>query len=99
MRTLIRATFPVEASNAAVKDGTLEKTIGAMMEMLKPEAAYFHAHEGKRSAMMVFDMKDTSDIPSIAEPLFARLNASVEICPVMNLDDLRTGLEKAAKNR
>jgi hypothetical protein len=99
MRTLMRVTFPVEASNAAVKDGTLQNTLETLLEKLKPEAAYFYAHEGKRSALMVFDLKDSSDIPVIAEPLFMRMHASVELFPVMNGDDLRAGLEKAAKNR
>jgi hypothetical protein len=99
MRTLLRATFPVEASNAAVKDGRLEKTLQATIERLKPEACYFFAQDGKRSGYFVFDMKDSSELPSIAEPLFMQLNASVECVPVMNLDDLRAGLEKAAQNR
>jgi hypothetical protein len=99
MRMLVRATFPVEASNAALKEGRLENTLQTMIERLKPEACYFFAQDGKRSGFFVFDMKDASDIPSIAEPLFVQLNASVEFLPVMNLDDLRAGLEKAAKNR
>jgi hypothetical protein len=99
MRMLLRATFPVEASNAAIKDGTLPATLETMFERLKPEAAYFFAQDGKRGGIFVFDMKDPSDIPAIAEPLFMRLNASLELCPVMNRDDLRAGLEKAAKNR
>ncbi len=99
MRMLLRATFPVEASNAAINDGTLPKTIETMFERLKPEAAYFFAQDGKRGGIFVFDMQDPSDIPSIAEPLFMRMNASVELYPVMNRDDLRAGLEKAAKNR
>jgi hypothetical protein len=61
---------------------------------LKPEAAYFLADDGRRTALMVFDLVDTSDIPSIAEPFFTTMNASVAIVPVMNADDLRRGLEK-----
>jgi len=98
MRTMARFTFPVEASNKAVKDGSLAKIIGKTLESLKPEAAYFLAHDGKRSAMIVFDLKDPSDIPVIAEPMFAGLSASVEFFPVMNADDLRAGLEKVARN-
>ncbi len=99
MRTLLRATFPVEASNAALSEGRLQHTLQAMIERLNPEACYFFAQEGKRGGIFVFDLKDPSDIPSIAEPLFTNMHASVELFPVMNLDDLRAGLEKAAKNR
>jgi hypothetical protein len=63
------------------------------MSKLKPEAAYFVAEHGHRSAMMFFDMKDASEIPGIVEPLFAGLNARVELLPVMNADDLKKGIE------
>lgn len=99
MRTLLRAVFPVEASNAAIVNGTLGALLEKMVAQLKPEAAFFYAHDGKRSANFIFDMKESSDIPVIAEPLFMALNASIEFYPVMNLDDVRAGLEKAAKNR
>ena len=65
------------------------------MNKLKPEAAYFVAEYGLRSAIMFFDMKDASEIPGIAEPLFAGLNARVQLVPVMNADDLKRGLDIA----
>jgi hypothetical protein len=40
-------------------------------------------------------MKDSSDIPAIAEPLFMGLNAEIEMLPVMNQDDLQKGLTAA----
>ncbi len=43
---------------------------------------------------MVFDLKDSSDLPRIAEPFFMGLNATVEFTPVMNADDLKAGLGK-----
>lgn len=42
---------------------------------------------------MVFDMKDPSEMPVIAEPFFTELNAKVDFCPVMNADDLQKGLK------
>jgi hypothetical protein len=42
-----------------------------------------------------FDMKDASEIPAIAEPLFAGLNARIQLLPVMNADDLKRGLDSA----
>jgi hypothetical protein len=37
-------------------------------------------------------LADASDIPSFAEPFFMELNASVELGPVMNGEDLQKGL-------
>jgi len=98
MRTLIKVSFPPEASNAAVTDGRLAKVIQKTIASLNPEATYFYTEDGNRGAMFVFDLKETSDIPWIAEPLFMEMNASVHFFPVMNLDELVAGLEKAAKN-
>ncbi|MHB8730656.1 MAG: hypothetical protein ACYDAB_02565 [bacterium] len=94
MRMMLRVTIPVEQGNKAIKDGSLAKTVQSFMEEHKPEAAYFLAHEGKRSALFFFDLKDTTDISRIAESMFIGLNAAVEMTPAMNADDLKTGLGK-----
>ncbi len=89
MRMLLRVSIPVEAGNAAAKAGTLGSTIEGILADLKPEAAYFLADDnGQRSGSIVFDMKDTSQIPSIAEPWFLAFNASISLRPVMNPQDL-----------
>jgi hypothetical protein len=95
MRTMIKITTPVEAGNKAFRDGTMQKTIVEALERLKPESAYFLPDRGVRTAIFVIDLKDTSDIPAIAEPFFEKLSAAVEFLPVMNADDLKKGLEKA----
>ena len=97
MRVLLRLTFPVEAGNKAVKDGSLPKIMETMLGELKPEAAYFLADHGKRTAYLFIDLKDPSQIPVVAEPFFMGLNADVEFIPAMNADELRAGLEKASK--
>ncbi len=94
MRTMMRVTFPVEAGNRGIADGSLPKALESVMESLKPEAAYFTPTGGKRSALVFFDLADSSDIPTIAEPLFQKFNASVEFAPVMNIEDLRAGLAR-----
>jgi hypothetical protein len=94
MRTLLRATFDVEASNKAIIDGSLSKVFNSIMERIQPEASYFLANDGCRSCMMVFDLKDPSDIPVIAETFFHNLNAKVDFSPVMNAEDLKKGLQK-----
>src|SRR6516164_4856198 len=91
MRMLLRVSIPVEAGNAAAKAGTLGTTIERILADLKPEAAYFFADDnGQRSGSMVFDMKDTSQIPAVAEPWFLAFNANVSLRPIMNPQDFAT---------
>ncbi len=98
MRVMLKASFPIESGNRAIKDGTLGKTMGAFMDQVKPEAAYFAPEGGKRAAFFVFDMKDSSFLATVVEPLFLSLNASIEVTPVMNADELKTGLERLPKH-
>src|SRR3984957_8000264 len=100
MRMLLRVTIPVEAGNAAVKEGTLGSTIERILADLKPEAAYFFDDNGQRAGSVVFDMKDASQIPAIAEPWFLAFNAKVSLRPAMNSQDLAnagSGIERAVK--
>ncbi|HEX7958539.1 MAG TPA: hypothetical protein VF493_01385 [Terriglobales bacterium] len=101
MRCLLKVSIPVEAGNAAISDGTLPRTIESIINELKPEAAYFAEDSGKRTGFIFFDLKDTSQIPAVAEPWFLAFNAQVEFHPAMNLGDLKKatpGIEKAVKN-
>jgi hypothetical protein len=101
MRMLLRVSIPVEAGNAAAKAGTLGSTVEQILGDLKPEAAYFFADEsGQRSASIVFDMQDPSEIPAVAEPWFLAFNATVSLRPIMNPQDLAKAgpsIGKAAK--
>jgi hypothetical protein len=98
---LLRVSIPVETGNAAVKKGTLGSTIEKILADLKPEAAYFTADDhGNRAGSIVFNMEDSSEMPSIAEPWFLAFNAKVSLRPVMSPKDLAKAgpsLAKAAK--
>jgi hypothetical protein len=102
MRTLLRVSIPAETGNAAAKAGTLGSLIEKILGDLKPEAAYFMADDnGNRSGSIVFDLKDSSQIPAVAEPWFLAFNAKVSFRPVMNAQDLQAagpGIAKAVKN-
>jgi len=101
MRMLLRASIPVEEGNAAVKAGTLGSTVERILADLKPEAAYFYTDDnGNRCGSIVFDMKDSSQMPAVAEPWFLAFNAKVSLRPVMNPQDLAAAgpsLAQAAK--
>jgi hypothetical protein len=90
MRFLLKVSIPVEAGNEVAKAGRLGKTIHSILEELKPEAAYFTDADGKRTGFIFLEIEKASQIPSVAEPWFLALNASVELHPVMTPDDLAT---------
>jgi len=88
MRFLLKANIPVDAGNAAAKAGKLGGTIQAILADLKPEAVYFTDDHGQRTAFIVLNLHDASQLPAMAEPWFLAFNASVEIHPVMIPEDL-----------
>jgi hypothetical protein len=88
MRFLVKVNIPVEAGNAAAKAGKLGTTIQSILADLKPEAVYFTADNGQRTAFIFLEMENASQIPAIAEPWFLAFNATIEINPVMVPDDL-----------
>ena len=98
MRMLLRVSIPVEAGNAAAKAGTLGSTVEKILADLKPEAAYFFPDDnGQRSGSIVFDMKDSSQIPAIAEPWFLAFNAKISLRPVMSPQDLAAAVPSINK--
>lgn len=88
MRFIITACWPVATGNAKARAGTLGETVQAILEDIKPEACYFAAVHGKRSAIMVVDLADASEIPAVAEPWFLAFDASIDAVPVMLPEDL-----------
>jgi hypothetical protein len=95
MRMLLKISMAVEQANEAAKSGALQRTIQSTLDALKPEAAYFYPEDGKRTALMVFDMKGSWQLPATVEPLFQNLGASVHVTPVMNGEDLQRGFKEA----
>jgi hypothetical protein len=94
MRTLMKIQIDTAAGSRAIADGSLPQLMQQTLGSLRPEAAYFGPDNGVRTAFIVFDMQDPSQLPSITEPLFSKLNARVEVFPVMNQEDLQKGLQQ-----
>ena len=96
MRMLLKVTIPAEKGNEAFKSGVLQRTMRSAMEMLKAEAAYFYPENGKRTAIMVFDMESSSQLVPMLEPMYRDLDAAVQVTPVMNAEDLQRGFQAAS---
>jgi hypothetical protein len=93
MRVMMTVSFPTETFNDNLKNGTMQRILQNFVQEYKPEACYFSTNdEGERGGIFVLDIKDSSEMPKIAEPLFQELDARVTFKPCMNLDDLRKGL-------
>jgi len=98
MRVLMTVEFETEKANHAIEDNTLPQIMKSAFEEIKPEAVYFGAKDGKRTGFIVFDLVDSTDIPSFAEPFFQSLNAKIDLTPVMDFADIQTGLQKYASH-
>jgi len=94
MRMMLKAKFDTEAASRAIHDGSLPQLMQDTLARLQPEAAYFGPEDGIRTAFIVFDLKDPSDLPVISEPLFNKLKATLVMFPVMNREDLQKGLQQ-----
>ena len=88
MRILLHAVFPHEPFSTYVKDGSIGGKMKRILDDLKPEAAYFTEFDGRRSALLIINMDDTSQIPAFAEPWFLTFNADCHFHPAMAAEDL-----------
>jgi hypothetical protein len=98
MRMLMHIELPLEPFNTAVRDGSAGQKMKKILEALKPEAAYFSEHNGRRGGTLVVNLNDPSEVPSLAEPWFLTFNAHVEFRVAMTPEDLgRANLESLGK--
>ena len=94
MQMLMIVTIPHHKFNAAVKDGTAGAKLGKILKAIKPESVHFTSICGKRTAFIVVDLPDASEIPALAEPWFLTFEADVQLHPCMTPEDLkRSGID------
>jgi hypothetical protein len=100
MRMMLKVSLPTPEANAAICNGTFATTLQQILGELKPEAAYFLEEDGVRTGLIFIDMKDSSQLPTVAEPFFLAFNAKVTARVAMNSQDLAASMpamEKAVK--
>lgn len=94
MKFLIHMHVPTETGNKIVQDDRGMKNVEEYLNLIKAEAAYFFVSNGERNAIFIVNMDSVDMLPSLAEPLFQKFNAKVDIYPVMNHDELKKGYSK-----
>jgi len=86
---LVNIVLPIEPFNSRVNDGTAGDIIGRIINEIKPESIFFTTQDGNRGAVMVVELKDASQVPSIAEPWFLNFKAKCDFKIAMTPDDLQ----------
>jgi hypothetical protein len=99
MRMLMTVEMDTEATNSGIKDGSMAKLMDSALQNMHPEATYFTTHEGRRTAYIVLDINEPSQMVQLSEPFFMDLKAKVDWSPVMNADDLQKGLSQLSHSR
>jgi hypothetical protein len=78
-----------------IQDPNGFKAIENYIAKVKPEAVYFTEMDGDRTVLFVVDLASVDMMPVVAEPLFLGVGAKVEFHPVMNLDEVKRGIQKS----
>ena len=98
MRMLLNVVIPHEPFNTAVRQGTAGAIVKRILDETKPEAAYFTELDGTRGAVMIVNVDNPSQIPSLSEPWFLNFNADCKFRIVMTPEDLgKAGLDELGK--
>lgn len=98
MRMILNIKLPHKEFNTAVQDGSAARKLSRILEQSRPEAVYFTEQHGQRGAIMVVNIDNAAQIPSLAEPWFLSFNADVEIRIAMTFEDIgKAGLDELGK--
>jgi len=81
--------MPTDIFNDMVREGTAASTLEKLVAVFEPEAVYFVSMDGVRTALIVTDLKEPSDLVKIAEPFFLAMEAEIDCYPAMNPEDLK----------
>jgi len=88
MRFLMKVRITVEAGNRLAREGRLGTVIESILSKQKPESVYFGLEDGQRTAFIITNLNNASELPAFAEPWFLAFDAELEAIPVMTPEDL-----------
>ncbi|WP_196192887.1 hypothetical protein [Streptacidiphilus fuscans] len=84
--------FDNDKASRVIQDKRLGELMQTVLKPLNPEAVYFATVHGHRGGIVVFDLQEPAQMPSVAEPLFQELGAEISIQPAMTIDDVTRAL-------
>jgi len=95
---LLHVALPNEPFNELARKGEAGPLMRRILEANRPEAVYFTEENGQRGAILVVDVSDPAQVPTLAEPWFLNFDAECHFRIVMTPDDLqRSGLDELGK--
>jgi len=98
MKMLMHVTFPHAPFNTLVKKGTAAILLDEILEDIKPFSIWFTEEYGLRSAILIVNVANASNIPFYSEPFYLNFDADVHFQVVMSPEDLaNSGLEDLGK--
>lgn len=92
---MLRVHLNTESGNKSIRDNKLGPTLDRVFAHIRPEQTWFLIESGRRTVYAIFDLKQPSDIPVIAEGMFMELSAQIELFPIMNAEELQAGIKQA----
>ena len=95
MRLMMNFKIPTDAGNKAGDEHRIGKAIEKLVADTGATEAYFFMKDGMRAGVIFFEETDQANLPRYNEPLMEALGAEIDIVPVLNLDDLKRGLQGA----
>ena len=97
MKFLVKATIPVEAGNALVKDPNMKTRMDTVMGDIRPETAYFTVEDGQRTLYLFVNVDKPEDMARIAEPLWLSWKANVTFLPAFTPEDMEQAMGVVAE--
>lgn len=92
MRFLVKTTIDTQIGSELIKSGKMGPAMQEIMGQMKPEAAYFIEENGVRTQILIINIDDASQLPSIAEPWWQTFGGKVEVHPAMVAEDLEKAM-------
>jgi len=87
MRILLKTQPNTLSTNPKIKDEPVGENLNSISSDIQSEAVYSYFENGRRTAPIIFDIQDQSELPAIVEPWFLAFGADVMVTPVLDLED------------